>query len=89
VINVKWYYTSQPRLWAAFDAVYFAGGQTTIDGVKRNDLQSNARYGATFSVPVTRQHSLKFLYSSGLVTRIGSDFKAFGVAYQFAWGGSR
>jgi hypothetical protein len=73
----------------AFDAVYFAGGRTTVNGVKRNDLQSNARYGVTLSVPLAKQHSLKSLFSTGLATRIGSDFNAVGVAYQFAWGGSR
>jgi Putative MetA-pathway of phenol degradation len=82
-------YSFRPRLWVSFDAIYFAGGQTQVNGIKRNDLQSNARYGLTFSVPLARQHSLKFLFSSGLVTRIGSDFNAVGVAYQFAWGGSR
>jgi Putative MetA-pathway of phenol degradation len=82
-------YSFRPRLWAALDAVYFGGGRTTVNGVKRNDLQSNARYGFTFSVPLAKQHSLKFLFSTGLVTRIGSDFNAVGVAYQFAWGGGR
>ena len=82
-------YSFRPRLWAAFDAVYFTGGQTQVNGIKRNDLQSNARYGVTFSVPLAQQHSLKFLFSSGLVTRIGSSFTSVGVAYQYAWGGSR
>jgi Putative MetA-pathway of phenol degradation len=78
-------YTIRPGLWAAFDAIYYAGGRTSVNGVRQNDLQSNARYGFTCSVPLARQQSLKFLYTSGLITRIGSHFKSAGVAYQFAW----
>lgn len=67
-----------------------AGAEMIYDNgaVERNDLQSKARYDGTFSLPVTRQHSVKLLYSSSLMTRSGSDFNAFGVAYPFAWGGS-
>ncbi len=82
-------YTFRPGLWAAFNATYYGGGETKVDGVKRNDLKSNTRYGATLSVPLTRQHSLKFLYSRGLITRLGSDFTSFGVGYQVGWGGKK
>ena len=80
-------YTFKPGLWAAFDTVFFGGGRTSIDGLKRNDLLSNTRYGATFSAPISRQHSIKVFFHDGLVTRIGSDYKTLGVAYQFGWGG--
>jgi hypothetical protein len=80
-------YTFRQGLWASFDAIYYFGGQTTVDGVKRNDLKSNWRYGSTFSLPLAKQHSLKFVVSSGLLTRIGSDFSSVGVAYQYVWGG--
>jgi len=82
-------YNFRPQLWAAFDAIYFTGGRTRVDGVKRNDLQSNSRYGLTISMPLAQQHSLKFLFTRGLLTRIGSDFTSVGVAYQFAWGGAQ
>jgi hypothetical protein len=77
-------YTFRPNLWAAFDAVYYVGGRTEVNGVRQGDFQSNARCGFTFSVPLAKQHSLKFLFSSGLLTRIGNDFNTFGMAYQFA-----
>ncbi|MBO0801264.1 MAG: transporter, partial [Blastocatellia bacterium] len=81
-------YTFRRGLWASFDAIYYFGGRTTVDGVKRNDLMSNWRYGFTFSMPLAKQHSLKILASSGLVTRVGSDFSSIGIAYQYVWGGS-
>ena len=78
-------YTFKPGLWVAFDTVFFGGGRTTVNGVTRNDLQKNVRYGATFSLPVRRMHSIKFLFSDGLYTRVGSNFRGLGVAYQFGW----
>lgn len=78
-------YTFRPGLWAAFDTVFFGGGRTSVNGATRNDLQKNVRYGATFSVPVRRMHSIKLLYSDGIRTRIGSDFRSLTVAYQFGW----
>jgi hypothetical protein len=80
-------YTFKPGLWLAFDAVFFGGGRTEVDGVKRNDLQRNGRYGATFSIPINRQNSVKVLFNDGLYTKIGSRFRSLGVAYQFGWGG--
>jgi len=78
-------YTFRPRMWLAFDANYYNGGRTTIDGVPSDDLQSNSRMGLTFALPLNRQHSLKFSYSRGAVTRIGADFDSFGVSYQYVW----
>lgn len=78
-------YTFKPGLWAAFDTVFFGGGRTTVNGVTRNDLQRNVRYGATFSIPVRRMHAIKILFSDGIRTRIGSDFRGLSLAYQFGW----
>jgi len=87
IAQVHLSYNLKPRLWAAFDANYYTGGRTSIDGVARADLQRNSRLGATISIPVTRRQSLKFSGSSGAVTNIGADFISIGVAYQYLWGG--
>jgi hypothetical protein len=78
-------YTLRPRMWVAFDATYYDGGQTTLDGVAKQDRQSNSRAGITFSMPMTKQYSLKFSFSRGATTRIGSNFTAFGLGLQYAW----
>src|SRR6185295_10802137 len=80
-------YAFRPRLWAAFDANFYTGGRTSIDGIRRNDLQRNSRMGGTISIPLTKRQSLKFTGSTGAVTNIGADFTSIGVAYQFLWGG--
>jgi Putative MetA-pathway of phenol degradation len=78
-------YTLRPRLWAAFDATWYSGGTTSVDGVSKANLQRNSRIGATLSLPLASRQSLKFAYSTGATTRIGGDFDTFAVAWQIAW----
>jgi len=80
-------YAFKPRLWAAFDANFYTGGRTSVDGIAGNDLQRNSRVGGTLSIPVTKRQSLKFSGSTGAVTNIGGNFVSIGVAYQYLWGG--
>ena len=46
-------------VWLAADYTRYRGGETTTDGLPNANLQSNARLGVTFSVPLNRHHSLK------------------------------
>lgn len=78
-------YTLRPRLWMAFDATWYSGGATTIDGTDRGDLQRNTRLGATMSCPIGATQSLKVAYSTGATTRIGGDFNTLALAWQIAW----
>jgi len=78
-------YTFKPRMWLAFDANFYNGGRTSVDGVPKADLQQNSRAGFTFAVPVTKAHSLKISYSQGAFTSIGADFRSIGVAWQYIW----
>jgi hypothetical protein len=78
-------YTFAPRLWLAADYTYYTGGRTTVDGVINEDLQKNSRVGLTLAIPVTRNQSLKFAWSRGASTSIGSDFATYSVGYQFLW----
>ncbi len=63
-------YTFRPRLWLAFNATYYDGGRSTIDGVEKDDRQSNSRYGLTLSVPVAQRQSLKLNWNDGATTRV-------------------
>ncbi len=74
-------------IWASLDATYFAGGRTTIDGVRNSDLQQNWRVGGTLAFPVDRNNSIKFYASSGVAARTGNEYDLVGVAWQYRWGG--
>ena len=80
-------YSSRLGIWASLDATYFAGGRTTIDGVRNSDLQQNWRLGGTLSFPVDLHNSIKFYASSGISARTGNDYDLLGVAWQYRWGG--
>ena len=84
-VQVHVSYTFRPRLWLGVNATYYDGGETTVDGVAKDDRQSNSRYGATLSLPVTRRQSVKVYWNDGATTRIGSEFTTWGVAWQWTF----
>lgn len=71
--------------WVALNAGYAAGGRSSLNDVQRNDKQRNLRIGTTFSLPIDKHQSLKFLLNIGVATRAGTDFNAFTIAYQYVW----
>lgn len=71
--------------WAAFDATYYVGGRTTVQGAGSRDRQANVRVGATAVLPVGRRHSIKLALSKGAIVRLGADFTSFSFAWQTAW----
>jgi hypothetical protein len=73
--------------WWSFDATYFAGGRSTLNGLLANDLQQNWRLGATVSQPVDRHNSVKLYASSGVSARTGNSYDLIGIAWQHRWGG--
>lgn len=73
--------------WWSFDATYFAGGRSQVDGRYNRDLQQNWRVGASLSLPVDRRNSVKFAASSGVYARTGNEFDAVAVSWQHRWGG--
>jgi hypothetical protein len=75
----------RPRLWLAADFTWYSGGQVTTEHVVSSSPQSNSRGGLTLSVPLPARQSLKFAYSSGLVSRTGTDFNTFAISWQLAW----
>ena len=74
-------------IWASVDGTYYAGGRTTLDGVRGADLQQNSRIGATLALPIDRRNSVKLYASSGVHARTGNNFDLFGIAWQHRWGG--
>jgi hypothetical protein len=80
-------YSFSHGIWAAMDATFYTGGQTTVDGVKGNNRLENTRLGATLALPVNRYNSVKLYFSTGVSTRTGTDFDAAGIVWQYRFGG--
>ena len=79
-------YNFESGAWVSLDGSYITGGRTTVNGVRGDNEQTNTRAGLTLALPVDRQNSIKFNASTGISTRTGSEFSAFGVAWQYRWG---
>ena len=66
-------------VWLAVDGTRYRGGQTRTDGFEDQNLQSNDRLGFTVALPINRRQSIKVYYSTGVVTRTGTDFDTVGA----------
>jgi hypothetical protein len=78
-------YTFRPRLWLALDATGYRGGQTSVNGVPKANLQENSRVGLTLSLPLAASQSVKFAWSDGATTRVGATFRNLTIAWQYSW----
>ena len=79
-------YNFDSGVWLSLDGTWFAGGRTTVNGVRGDNEQMNTRAGLSLAIPVNRQNSIKFNASTGISTRTGSEFSAVGIAWQYRWG---
>ena len=70
----------RPGLWVSLDANWYTGGQQTIGGEQREDLQNNIRLGATLAFPFRQRHAMNFGFSTAARTRYGSESEQFLVS---------
>jgi hypothetical protein len=78
-------YNIQPLMWAAFDATFYAGGTSTVNGVEQDDRKSNSRVGATVVFPIGRRNSIKIAGSTGAIVRSGANFSTLSLGFQRVW----
>jgi len=78
-------YIFNPRLWLAADYTFYTGGRTTVDDKVAFELFANSRLGITAAVPVARRAALRFAWSTGMTTRVGSDFDTLSLGLQIVW----
>jgi hypothetical protein len=85
-IELHFSYDVKPRLWFSLDSNFWYGGVTTVNGDRNaGTRQDNSRVGATLSVPLAGQQSLKFSYSLSDHTSFGGDFGSISAAWQYSW----
>lgn len=75
------YHFGRKGSFIGLGALYLRGGQTTVDGTDRRDLQSKSRLGIALSLPFGRRHNILLKASTGVTTRIGADFDNYGMIY--------
>lgn len=70
-----------PGFWVSLDGNWYRGGRTTVDGVRKDDLQREATAGATLVYPFAKGHAVKLSYSRGSVISSDENFDIFGISY--------
>jgi hypothetical protein len=75
-----------PGFWASFDATYYFGGRTELEGVGQADFQRNSRVGFSVAYPFGSVHALKGSYSVGVSTNAGGEFDIFSLNYVYRLG---
>lgn len=79
-------YDVKPRLWASLDSNFWAGGQTSLNGVENpNTLQRNSHVGSTVSIPVSKHQSFKVSYNRGAYIIYGGNYQNISVGWQYSW----
>lgn len=78
-------YLFGPKFWASASVGQVAWGETSINGIAKNNNQKNSKYGASISYKVGKKSSLKASITNGLYTGRGADFTSVLVGYSFVW----
>lgn len=81
--HFSYYFKNQ--MWVGVNGNWFSGGETFVDNTVSGNLANNWRMGATLSMPVAKQHSLKFQFHVGAFTNTGYDYNVVSMAYQYVF----
>lgn len=76
-------YTFRRSLWISVQSNWYGGGAVHLNGGPAADRFGNSRAGATLSVPVAHNQSVKISYGRGVTARLGSDFNTLSVGWQY------
>jgi hypothetical protein len=80
-------YTFKPGWWASASAGYGYGGESSINGVQKNDARRNVYWALSLGVPINANQGFKFVYFSGNTnTSLGSNSNALIAAWSINWG---
>ncbi len=66
-------YSFRPGLWASFSAAYGGGGESTINGVSKNDRIEKTLLAASFGFPIDRRQGIKISLIRGETQRDNGD----------------
>ena len=75
-------HTFRPGLWLSANANFYSGGRTHVEGIAKQDFQTNSRIGTTFAMPLGRRNAVRVAISRGAYTTIGSDFVGISASFQ-------
>jgi hypothetical protein len=79
-------YTFRPGLWASASLGYAAGGESTINGIAKDDRRNAAAWALSLGVPLARRWNAKVAYlSSRAQENIGQDTDTLALGASYSW----
>jgi len=78
-------YKFRHAMWLSIGTTYYWGGEYFNDNTGTDIQLENTRIGATFALPINKDHSIKFYGNTGINTRYGTDFDGIGIVWQYNW----
>lgn len=80
-------YTFRPGLWASASFGYGYGGESSINGVSKDDARRNFYWALSVGVPINANQGFKFVYFGGNTnTAVGANSSALIAAWSINWG---
>jgi hypothetical protein len=79
-------YTFRPGVWVAGSFGYSGGGNTSINGLSKNDNESSIGYGFSVGLPINRAVGVKLYYiGTHSEAHTGQDSNTFAAAISMMW----
>lgn len=79
-------HTFRPGLWATASAGYGYGGQSTVNGVEKDDRKENLAWALSLGYPITRQLGVKVAYvGTRTQESVGLDTDTIAVSFSIFW----
>ena len=79
-------HTIRPGFWLGASAGYGYGGQSTVNGVEKDDRKGNLAWALSVGFGITRQLSVKAAYiGTRTQESVGSDTDSFAVGFSIFW----
>jgi hypothetical protein len=79
-------YTVRPGLWVSAGLGYFMGGESTINGVSKDDERESLLMGCSLGIPLNQAAGIKLGYVGSRAQKdIGSDSDSVSTAVSMLW----
>jgi hypothetical protein len=79
-------YIFKSGIWGGVSWGMASGGKTVVNGIEKDNAQSNSRLAATFAIPINKKLILRFFYINSVTTALGTDFDFYNISIQYTWG---
>jgi hypothetical protein len=85
-VEAHFSYDVRPGLWISLDANFWAGGETSLNGVPNaSTYQRSSRVVITASIPITTHQSIKLSYNDGAYVLYGGNYRTISASWQYGW----